>query len=78
MMIANIRASAAVQRTDIDGYQSWIKVANQWEWGGGGVQITSWNPKFNGSHFDLPPGSIYKITGLGYNGENDDVGAQGP
>ena len=31
----------------------------------GAVRITSWNPKFNGSHFGLPPGSIHKMTGLG-------------
>ena len=29
------------------------------------VHITSWYPKFNGSHFRLPPSSIHKMTGLG-------------
>ena len=29
------------------------------------VHITSWYPKFNGSHFGLPPISIHKKTGLG-------------
>ena len=29
------------------------------------VRITSWYPKFNGSHFGLPPSSIHKMTGLG-------------
>ena len=29
------------------------------------VHITSWYPKFNGSHFGLPPVSIHKKTGLG-------------
>ena len=31
----------------------------------GPVRITSWYPKFNGSHFDLPPSPIYRTTGLG-------------
>ena len=29
------------------------------------VCITSWYPKFNGSHFGLPPRSIHRMTGLG-------------
>ena len=29
----------------------------------GAVRITSLNPKFNGSHFDLPPSSIHRMTG---------------
>ena len=29
------------------------------------VGITSWYPKFNGSHFGLPPSSVHKMTGLG-------------
>ena len=29
------------------------------------VHITSWYPKFNGSHFGLPPISVHKKTGLG-------------
>ena len=31
----------------------------------GAVRITSLNPKFNGSHFGLPPSSIQRLTGLG-------------
>ena len=33
----------------------------------GAVCITSSYPKFNGSHFDLPPSSIHRMTGLGGN-----------
>ena len=33
--------------------------------GMGAVCIKSWYPKFNGSHFGLPPSSIHKMTGLG-------------
>ena len=29
----------------------------------GAVRITSLNPKFNGSHFGLPPSSIHRMTG---------------
>ena len=29
----------------------------------GAVRITSLNPKFNGSHSDLPPSSIHRLTG---------------
>ena len=29
----------------------------------GAVRITSMNPKFNGSHFGLPPSSIHRMTG---------------
>ena len=29
----------------------------------GAVRITSLNPKFNGSHFGLPPSSIQRLTG---------------
>ena len=29
------------------------------------VHITSWYPKFNGSHFGLPHSSIHRMTGLG-------------
>ena len=35
--------------------------------GGGGGGITSWYPKFNGSHFDLPASFIHRVTGLGGN-----------
>ena len=28
------------------------------------VRITSWYPKFNGSHFGLPPSEIHRMTGL--------------
>ena len=28
------------------------------------VRITSWYPNFNGSHFDLPPSEIHRMTGL--------------
>ena len=28
------------------------------------VRITSWYPKFNGSHFRLPPSEIHRMTGL--------------
>ena len=28
-------------------------------------RITSWYPNFNGSHFDLPPSEIHRMTGLG-------------
>ena len=31
----------------------------------GPVRIMSWYPKFNGSHFGLPPSSTHRITGLG-------------
>ena len=31
----------------------------------GAVRIMPWYPHFTGSHFDLPPSSIDKITGLG-------------
>ena len=31
----------------------------------GAVRITSLYPKFNGSHFGLPPSSMHKMTGLG-------------
>ena len=27
--------------------------------------IASWYPKFDGSHFDLPPSSVHRMTGLG-------------
>ena len=39
------------------GIKTWIEA----------VCITSWYPKFNGSHFDLPPSSIHRMTGLGGN-----------
>ena len=29
------------------------------------VRITLWYPKFNGSHFGLPPSSVHRMTGLG-------------
>ena len=29
--------------------------------------VMSWSPKFNGSHFGLPPSSIHRTTGLGGN-----------
>ena len=29
------------------------------------MRVTSWYPRFNGSHFGLPPSSIHKMTGLG-------------
>ena len=28
------------------------------------VRIPSWYPTFNGSHFDLPPSEIHRMTGL--------------
>ena len=28
------------------------------------VRVTSWYPKFNGSHFGLPPSEIHRMTGL--------------
>ena len=28
------------------------------------VRITSWYPDFNGSHFDLQPSEIHRMTGL--------------
>ena len=31
----------------------------------GTVRVTSWYPKFSGSHFGLPPCSIHEMTGLG-------------
>ena len=31
----------------------------------GPVSITSWYPKFNGSHVGLPPSSVHRMTGLG-------------
>ena len=31
----------------------------------GPARITSWYPKFNGSHFGLSPSSIHRMTGLG-------------
>ena len=33
----------------------------------GPVRITSWYPKFNGSHFGLPLSAIQRMTGLGGN-----------
>ena len=33
------------------------------------VCITSWNPKFNRSHFGVPPSAIHRVTGLGGNFE---------
>ena len=48
-------------------------------WGCGAVRITSWNPKFNGSHFGLPSSSNHRMTGLDGNIRvNYDVITQAP